>query len=62
MSSSWTESNGYRTKTVQMDGYTVIIHRPVLTKEETKKREREILNALSCYGRDSMQRGGAANA
>ena len=39
MSSSWTESNGYRTKTVQTDGYTVIIHRPILTKEETKKRE-----------------------
>lgn len=34
------------TKTIQHGKITVVVHRPVLTKEETAKRERQVLSAL----------------
>lgn len=46
--SNWTTDArpGYRSKTIQRGNCTIVIHRPVLTKEETAKRERQVLNAL----------------
>lgn len=46
--SNWTTEArpGYRSKTIKSGNITIVIHRPVLTKEETAKRERQVLNAL----------------
>lgn len=46
--SQWKNTTpGYRSKTIQVGGATVIIHRPELTKEEQKKREKDVLHALA---------------
>lgn len=46
--SNWTTDArpGYRSKTIKSGNCTIIIHRPVLTKEETAERERQVLSAL----------------
>lgn len=41
----------YITKTIRLDGCTVILHRPILTDEERKKAEDRVRQALSCYGK-----------
>lgn len=41
----------YTTKTIKLDGCTIIINRPILTDEERRKAEERIKQALSCYGR-----------
>ena len=38
---------GYKTKTVERDNFTVIIHRPELTPEQASRREKEVLRALA---------------
>ena len=38
---------GYRTKTVKGEGFTVIVHRPELTPETYRKREKEVERALA---------------
>lgn len=46
--SNWTTDviPGYRTTTIQRGNCTIIVHRPVLTQEETAKRERQVLDAM----------------
>ena len=41
----------YTTRTIRLDGCTVIINRPILTDEERKRAEERIVQALSCYGK-----------
>ena len=41
----------YTTRTIRLDGCTVIINRPILTAEEQKRAEERIKQALSCYGK-----------
>lgn len=45
------EETKYITKTIRLDGCTVILHRPILTDEERKKAEDRVRQALSCYGK-----------
>ncbi len=47
--SNWTTDvcPGYRSKTIKSGNCTIIIHRPLLTKEETVKRERQVQDALA---------------
>ena len=46
--SNWTTDArpGYRSTTIRHGNCTIVIHRPVLTQEETAKRERQVLDAL----------------
>lgn len=46
--SDWTTNvcPGYRTKTLRHGNCTIIVHRPILTPEETAKREQEVLAAM----------------
>ena len=37
------------TKTIYIDGCKVVINRPILTAEEQKRRERDIVSALSNF-------------
>ena len=41
----------YITKTIRLDGCTVILHRPILSDAERKKAEDRVRQALSCYGK-----------
>ena len=41
----------YITKTLRLDGCTVIINRPILTDAERVRAEEKIKQALSCYGK-----------
>ena len=41
----------YTTKTIRLDGCTVIINRPILTDAERVRAEERIKQALSCYGK-----------
>ena len=44
--SEWKPSEtkpGYRTKTLQHGGCTIVINRPILTPEEQKKREDQVI-------------------
>ena len=41
----------YTTKTLRLDGCTVIINRPILTEAERVRAEERIKQALSCYGK-----------
>ena len=41
----------YTTKTIQVGNCTVIINRPILTDEERKKAEENVIQALKCYGK-----------
>lgn len=38
--------NESKTQTIQHGKVTVVIHRPILTKEETAKRERQVQTVL----------------
>lgn len=57
--SDWTTDArpGYRTKTIRSGNCTIIIHRPLLTKEETAKRERQVMDAMEGMLRESMKKG-----
>ena len=46
--SNWTTDAcpGYRSKTIKSGNCTIVIHRPLLTKEEAAIRERQVLSAL----------------
>ena len=41
----------YTTKTIRLDGCTVIINRPILTEAERVRAEEKIIQALSGYGK-----------
>lgn len=42
---------GYRTKVIKVGNATVEINRPILTDEERRKREKQVLDALICFER-----------
>lgn len=55
MESEWRTDvhDGFRTKTIKVGNCTVEINRPILTPEEQKRREKLIIEALKCFGRES---------
>lgn len=57
--SDWTTDirPGYRSKTIKSGSCTIVIHRPLLTKEETAKRERQVVDAMEGMLRESMKKG-----
>jgi hypothetical protein len=46
---------GYRTKTIQMGNCTIEIHRPILTPDEQRKREKQIIDALRGFRKGVQQ-------
>ena len=53
MGSEWITDvhEGYRTKVLKVGNCTIEINRPILTPEEQKRREDQVLEALKHYGR-----------
>ena len=53
MTSEWRTDvhEGYRTRTVQVGNCTVEINRPILTPEEQKRREDQVIEALKRFGK-----------
>lgn len=41
-----------QTKTYTYENVEIVVHRPVLSKEEEAKRKRRIATALELYGKD----------
>ena len=54
MASDWTTDvyPGYRTKIIRVGNATVEINRPILTDEERRKRERQVVDALRVFGKE----------
>ena len=46
---------GYRTKVLKVGNCTIEINRPILTPEEQKRREEQVLDALRHFGKGSNQ-------
>lgn len=44
------------TKTLQHGNCTIVVHRPVLTKEEAARRERQVLAVLETTMRNHIKR------
>ena len=55
MGSEWRTDvhEGYRTTVIKVGNCTVEINRPILTPEEQKRREKQIIEALKCFGRET---------
>ena len=55
MTSKWTTNvhEGYRTKTIRVGNCTVEINRPILTPEEQKRRENQVIEALKRFGKET---------
>lgn len=53
--SDWTERDGQRIKTVVKGPVTIEIHRPLLTPEEKKHREQQVLTALALFDKRRTQ-------
>lgn len=55
MSSEWRTDvhEGYRTRTVKIGNCTVEINRPILTPEEQKRREDQVIEALKRFGKET---------
>lgn len=55
MDSEWRTDvhEGYRTRTIRVGNCTVEINRPILTPEERKRREDQVIEALKRFGKDS---------
>ena len=49
--SEWVTHEGYRTKTIKVNNYTIEINRPILTPEEMAKSEATVIKALRSFGR-----------
>ena len=45
--------DGYRTKVIKVGTCTVEINRPILTPEEQKRRENQVIEALKRFGKES---------
>jgi hypothetical protein len=56
MTSEWTTEvhPGYRTKTIKVGNCTIEINRPILTPEEQKKREDQVIEALKRFGKEKQ--------
>lgn len=48
--------NEWTSKTIQHGKFTLVVHRPVLSKEETAKRERQVVTALESTMRNHIER------
>ena len=55
MTSEWTTNvhEGYRTKVLKVGNCTVEINRPILTPEEQKRREKQVIEALKHFGKEN---------
>lgn len=53
MSDVWVTNvhEGYRTKTIQVGNCTIEINRPILTPEEQKRREDQVIEAMKRFGK-----------
>ena len=56
MTSEWTTNvhKGYRTKVLKVGNCTVEINRPILTPEEQKRREDQVIEALKLFGKETQ--------
>jgi hypothetical protein len=54
MSSEWVTGihDGYRTKIIRVGNATIEINRPILTPQEQKRREAQVIEALKHFGKD----------
>lgn len=54
MTSEWRTDvhEGYRTKVIKVGNNTVEINRPILTPEEQKRRENQVIEALKHFGKE----------
>ena len=57
MTSEWRTDvhEGYRTRTVRVGNCTIEINRPILTPEEQKRREAQVIEALKHFGKGNNQ-------
>lgn len=55
MTSEWRTDvhEGYRTRFLVVGNCTVEINRPILTPEEQKRREDQVIEALKRFGKDT---------
>jgi hypothetical protein len=55
MTSEWTTNvhEGYRTKVLKVGNCTIEINRPILTPEEQKRRENQVIEALKGFGKET---------
>ena len=55
MTPEWTTNvhEGYRTIVIKVGNCTVEINRPILTPEERKRRENQVIEALKCFGKET---------
>jgi hypothetical protein len=55
MTSEWTTDvhEGYRTKVLKVGNCTIEINRPILTPEEQKRRENQVIEALRRFGKET---------
>lgn len=54
MASEWRTDvyDGYRTKVIKVGNCTCEINRPILTPEEQKRREEQVILALQQFGKE----------
>lgn len=54
MESEWRTDvhEGYRTKIIKVGNCTCEINRPILTPEEQKRREQQVIEALKGFGKE----------
>lgn len=48
--------NEWTSATLRHGNYTIVVHRPVLTKEEAARRERQVLAVLETTMRNHIKR------
>ena len=48
--------SGYTTKTLRHGNCTIVIHRPVLSKEETANREKQVVDAMGVTMKTYIER------
>lgn len=46
--------DGYYTKTIKVGNCTVEINRPILTPDEQKRRENQVIEALKRFGKETQ--------
>ena len=56
MDSEWRTDvhEGYRTRVIKVGNCTVEINRPILTPEEQKRRENQVIEALKRFGKETQ--------
>ena len=56
MTSEWTTDvhEGYRTKVLKVGNCTIELNRPILTPDEQKRREDQVIEALKRFGKETQ--------